>query len=46
MQTDDETTAYQLHKQLTARGFKISVQTVLDAENRLGGLFVAARIAS
>ena len=39
MQTDDETTAYQLHKQLTARGFKISVQTVLRCRKSLGWTF-------
>ena len=39
MQTDDETTAYQLHKLLTSRGYKVSVRTVLRCRKALRWTF-------
>ena len=39
MQTDDETTAYQLHKLLTSLGYKVSVRTVLRCRKDLGWTF-------
>ena len=39
MQTDDKTTAYQLHKLLTSLGYKVSVRTVLRCRKALGWTF-------
>lgn len=39
MQLDDETTAFQLHALLTARGYKISIRTVLRCRTILGWTF-------
>ena len=39
MQLDDETTAHQLHRLLQARGYKISLRTVLRCRRSLGWTF-------
>ena len=39
MQTDDETSAYQLHRLLRSRGYTISLRTVLRCRKSLGWTF-------
>ena len=39
MQKDDETTAFQLHKLLVSRGYKIGARTVLRCRKALGWTF-------
>ena len=39
MRTDDETTAYQLHALLTAKGYSITIRTVLRCRTSLGWTF-------
>ncbi len=39
MREDDETTAYQLHAMLVARGYRISLRTVLRCRTSLGWTF-------
>ena len=53
MRNDDETTAYQLHRLLSEKGYSISLRTVLShlelfyvAERHLGGLLGEARTAN
>ena len=36
MEEDDETTAYQLHKLLTGKGYNISISTILRCRKELG----------
>ena len=39
MLSDDETTAYQLHRLLTEKGIRISISTILCARKELGWTF-------
>ena len=39
MESDDETTAYQLHKLLTDRGYSLSITTILRCWKELGWTF-------
>ena len=39
MRTDDETTAYQLHRLLTDKGYTISLRTILHCRTALGWTF-------
>ena len=39
MRTDDETTAYQLHRLLTEKGYSISLRTILRCRTALGWTF-------
>ena len=39
MQTDDETSAYQLHRLLRSRGYNISLSTILRCRKALGWTF-------
>ena len=39
MRSDDETTAYQLHRMLTEKGYSISLRTILRCRTALGWTF-------